>query len=199
MLTCVYCFADCSARIIVTYYYNAIANAIATYLLMLTRMVAKYLLMLTRIIATNADQDGQKSQEMESSPYHHWEGTKKEQLNAWGGLIFNQFKFVTCKLQALLQQWTLSRENHLARRDHSHTKYIVWYIISSIVILDIIIISINCECHQYQQHHHQGHHHRFSWGQNHILGVGRDTAVKLTIFTLWTSSWVNVMSSSMWW
>ena len=67
MLTCVYCFADCSARIIVTYYYNAIA----TYLLMLTRMVAKYLLMLTRIIATNADQDGQKSPEMESSPYHH--------------------------------------------------------------------------------------------------------------------------------
>ena len=81
MLTCVYCFADCSARIIVTYYYNAIANAIAT-----------YLLMLTRIIATNADQDGQKSQEMESSPYHHWEGTKKEQLNAWGG--FKMFLYL---------------------------------------------------------------------------------------------------------
>lgn len=26
-------------------------------------------------------------------------------------------------LQALLQQWTLSRKNHLARRHHSHTKY----------------------------------------------------------------------------
>ena len=32
----------------------------------------------------STDQDGEKSEEMESSPCHHWEGAKKKQLNSWG-------------------------------------------------------------------------------------------------------------------
>ena len=44
--------------------------------------------------------------------------------------------------QALLQQWTLSRKNHLARRYHSHTKY----------------RHIPAYQHQHYNDHHRNHH-----------------------------------------
>ena len=35
-------------------------------------------------LTVSTDQDGEKSEEMESSLRHHWEGAKKKQINSWG-------------------------------------------------------------------------------------------------------------------